>query len=74
MAKLTRAKQMNPAFCLCYIQAHVGKRTHGDRQAASDCTNDEGPLKHASKKLHSMRCSPGWGSGGGGGSRGQLPP
>lgn len=74
VAKLPWAKQVNPAFCLGYTQAHLGKRTHMDGQAASDCTNDEGPLKHASKKLHSMRSAPlAGGSSGGGGSRGQLP-
>lgn len=68
VAKLTWAKQMNPSFCLEYTQARLGKRTHRDGQAASDCNNDEGPLKHASTELRSMRSAPPaggqwWGTG-----------
>lgn len=74
MAKLTWAEQMNPSFCTSHTQAHLGKRTHGDGQAASDCTNDEGPLTHASNELRSMLSAPlAGGRGGGGGSRGQFP-
>lgn len=75
VAKLTVAKQMNPSFRPGYPQARVGKRTHRNGQAASDRSDDEGPLKHASTELRSMRSAPpqGRGSGGGGGSRGQCP-
>lgn len=65
---------MNTSFCLGYTQAHLGKRTHRDEQAAYDCTNDEGLIKHASKELRGMRSAPPAGdSVRGRGSRGQFP-
>lgn len=58
VAKLTQANQMNPSFRLGYSQAGLGERTHRNGQAASDRSNDEGPLKHATTELRSMRSTP----------------
>lgn len=66
VAKLTWAKQMNSSFR--YTRACLGKRTHRDGQAASDGSDDEGPLKHASKELRGMRSAPRLGAAAGAGA------
>lgn len=56
-AKLTWAKQVNPAFCLGYTQ---GKELTGMDKQPWIALMMKG-TKHASKKLHSMRSLPSWG-------------